>query len=180
MAEGHRRKHKIYSNPLGKLKLLWNKLYGCCRCCSHIPRRRRGKGKVDRLIPEVASASASAIAAEHPLHPIAALCILSLLSFKSSGKISVDSKWRSRWGNLLLLLHNLLLRMGLRDGIIHFMQLTPQICSLKRFVFYKSLRIFLPGLRFSPQLFTFLLFSFRFSILFALLCILKDKEIWFY
>lgn len=43
------------------------------RCCSHIPRRRRGKGKVDRLIPEVASASASAITAEQKP---GSLCIL--------------------------------------------------------------------------------------------------------
>lgn len=63
---GHRKKkqHKIYLKPLGKLKILWIKVYGCCMCCLHICCRRRGKVKGDRLIPEVASASASAIIAE--------------------------------------------------------------------------------------------------------------------
>lgn len=169
------KKNKIYSKPLGKLKLLWIKLYFCCMCCLHICCRRRGKVKGDRLIPEVASASASAISAEQRADCLSVLPFI-CLTFKLWGQ-TVDSKQRSRWGNLLLLLHNLLLGF---DWIIHFMQLSPWIGLLKWFVFYKSLRIFQPGLSYLLSWSHSLYFPLICLFLLALLHILKDKEIWFY
>lgn len=152
-----KKNHKIYTKPLGKLKLLWVKLYGCCMCCCTSAAGGEAKLKVTGWSLK-----------QHLLLLLGLsrklILFLSLpsifLIFKLWRKISVHSKQRNRWGNILLLLHNLLLGF---DWIIHFMLFTPWIGLLKGFGFYQSLRIFLPGLRFSAQLFPFLVFSSHFS-----------------
>lgn len=151
------------------------------RCCSHIPRRRRGKGKVDRLIPEVASASASAITAEQKA---GSLCIFPFhfpyFPFNRQGRyqwtVSEEADeeifccccttccwvwdWGMEWFTLCSWLHRLAHWRGL-----FFISPWGFFCLIWDCLLSCSHSLSFPLVS---------------LFLFALAYILKDKEIWFY